>query len=362
MTGEQIARMAGCSVSTVSRVLNNTGPVSAHARKAILDAVAASGAVPRVRGPRRSSAVRVAEARPRGTGLIDLILIRGRYYSQPANPSADGLAVPQPAHLDTYYRHLSDAVIEQAQRIGYRVVVQRSPNLHDRLITSEKSSDGLVMMGEYREGVEDFIARWTRPVVSFVAPKTEGLCDYVGIDNMTGIAAAFDHVRALGHTRIGYVAGAQDSRALRERYATYRLKCADAGLPIRPEWVFCGQCSFSEDRQAAEAMLRLPDRPTAILCCYDGAALAVRRAAETVGLRIPHDLSVVGFDDLELAGMFEPPLTSVHVPTTLMASQAVQMLKHRMEHRKDDQLAPAGLRVMPRLVVRQSTAAPAATV
>lgn len=347
-TGEQIARMAGYSNSTVSRVLNNSGTVSDETRKSILEAVRASGTVPRILGPRRLTRSR---QKPEAlSGLIDVVMIR---HATRQNAFFD----PQNRFANSYFRHLVDAVIQQMQGVGYHAIVRVCEQPPEQLATHDAAA--MLLLGDYRQGLESYVRGRRHPVVSFIAAEDGTLIDYVGIDNLSGISAGFDHLWQLGHRKIGYIAGSQLARVMRDRYAAYRLKLADAGLPLRSEWVFVGHCDRAEDEAAAEEILRHPDRPTAMLCCYDGAAIAVRRAAETLGLSIPDDLSVVGFDDQGLEELFSPPLTTVRVPVMQMAKHAVDLLMMRLRQEPEGQLDPCGVRVMPTLIVRKSTAPPA---
>src|SRR5690606_18264238 len=105
-------------------------------------------------------------------------------------------------------------------------------------------------------------------------------------------------------------------------------------------------------------VLQQPDRPTAMMCCYDGAAVAVCRAADQLGLAVPQDLSVCGFDDEDIAELVSPPLTTVRVPTHEMGRRAVQLLMMRRDAYGAQQEDGCTVRVTPQLIVRASTAVP----
>lgn len=347
-TGEQIARMAGVSVSTVSRVLNNSGPVSARARKSILEAMHASGGVPRVLGPRGASRARRRKEANVG-GLIDVVMIR-----RTVNP--DAFFDSQNRFASTYFRHLVDAVIAQMQRLNFHAVVRVCEELPAELSSSDARA--MILLGDYRENLDTYVHSRKLPVVSFTYAEKGEPIDFVGIDNFSGMSAMFDHVYGLGHRKIGYIAGTPKARVNRERLSVFKMKMAEAGLEVNPDWLYIGRCDIADDTEAAERILRLPDRPTAMLCCYDGAAVAVKRAADAVGLSIPGDLSVVGHDDQGLQDLFTPGLTNIRVPVTQMAKHAMDILMMRLTQPASQQLPACRLRVTPTLIVRESTAPP----
>jgi len=370
---ERIAKLSGFSPATVSRVLNNVGPVSETTRRAILEAVAASGTVPKLRGPRKNAKAKAGNGSPRPQGLIDVVMVRqgpvewelrkddGRVTTVPASkPAPRDYFSPQNRYASSYFRALGESVIEEVQRCGYRAVMQITNQLPGRL-QPDGGSAGMILLGNQIPEVADFIDSQSFPIVSLIAAPRPYKADFVGIDNVAGIAEAFDHLYGLGHRKIGFISGSRVTRrnVFYERYLAYRMKLSEAGLAVREDWMFFGSCNFPEDQVACEAILRQPDRPTALICGYDGIALAAKMAADAVGLRVPDDLSITGFDDQELAGLSNPPLTTLRTPTQEMGRYAVQLLMMRLrgtgvasEH--------TGIRFTPRLIVRQTTAAPPA--
>lgn len=177
----------------------------------------------------------------------------------------------------------------------------------------------------------------------------------VDADSYGGALAAVNHLIGLGHTRIAYISGRSelDSSLLREH--GFRDAMAAAGLPIRDEYVR----ESRYDPDAAEAialeMFALPERPTAVFAANDVTAIRVLDAARMLGLRVPHDVSVVGFDDIPQASLVSPALTTVRQPLGAMGSAAMEMLLDILSGRDRD----THLRMPTELVVRASTAAPA---
>jgi DNA-binding LacI/PurR family transcriptional regulator len=180
---------------------------------------------------------------------------------------------------------------------------------------------------------------------------------FVGATNWSGGRAATRHLTELGHRRIAMICGADQVLYCRARLDGYRSAIDAAGLPADPGLVARAELTLDGGRDAARALLSRPDRPTAIFTGNDLQALGVYQAARELGLRIPHDLSVVGFDDLPIAALTDPPLTTVHQPLTEMAVAATELALALGRGEKPSQL---GVELATTLRVRQSTAPPPA--
>ena len=369
LTAEQIAKKVGLSNATVSRVLNNSHPVSPETRETVMAAVRKSGGVPRLLGRRpRKVVVKPIQTQ---NGYVEILMVN-RYPITRIEPgvdsegeklTADKFFDPAARLATSYSRHIIDGIIDELKRFGIRAMVQVTSSLSSRELVNEINSDanqGLIMLGLYGEDVNDFIVKCHCPIVTFMTWNHDGWPDYVGIDNLTGIRLAFEHLYGLGHRKIGYIAGELEcSNVFRERLAAYKTRMADVGLPYRAEWVSEGSCALHVMQAHVEKILSLPDRPTAIMCCFDGAAVAVKRAADKLGMQIPRELSVVGYDDEDIAELFSPPLTTIRVPTLQMGRQAVLLLMMRRQMNATKPEEGCSIRVSPKLIVRESTAAPA---
>lgn len=185
----------------------------------------------------------------------------------------------------------------------------------------------------------------------------------VTADNYNGGYQAAEHLIALGHTRIAFV-GDLDATTVEDRLAGMRDAIADAGLPfIRSLVIDVSQEKASMDAWAQSSeepirnLLARADRPTAVFASCDAIAYAACHVAASMGLAVPADLSVVGFDDAPLARMVSPALTTIRQPFEEMGHAAIELLTERMDHSDVDATTPAPQRVLPvELVVRQSTA------
>ncbi|MCX5314826.1 LacI family DNA-binding transcriptional regulator [Streptomyces sp. NBC_00154] len=177
----------------------------------------------------------------------------------------------------------------------------------------------------------------------------------VGTTNWQGGLAATRHLTGLGHRRIGVISGPSRMMCSRARVDGYRAAMETAGLPIDPDLVREGEFSHEDGYTAGLELLRLPEPPTAIFAGNDLQALGVYEAARELGLRIPEDLSVVGFDDLPLTRWIGPPLTTVRQPLIEMAETAARLV---LDLSRGQQPATTRVDLATNLVVRSSTAAP----
>jgi DNA-binding LacI/PurR family transcriptional regulator len=180
---------------------------------------------------------------------------------------------------------------------------------------------------------------------------------FVGATNWSGGRVATRHLIELGHRRIAMINGPDEVLCCRARQHGYRAAMEAAGLPVEPGLVVTADLTREDGWGAAAALLARPDRPTAIFTANDLQALGVYQAAREAGLRIPDDLSVVGFDDLPVVAWVDPPLTTVHQPLTEMAVAATELAMSLGRGEKAPQI---GLEIATTLTVRSSTAPPKA--
>jgi LacI family xylobiose transport system transcriptional regulator len=179
----------------------------------------------------------------------------------------------------------------------------------------------------------------------------------IGSANWAGGFAAAQHLLSLGHRRIGMISGPDDMLCSVARVDGYRSALERAGIAFDADLVRTGDFHVAGGRRGAAQLLDLPESPTAIFAGSDLQALGVYEAARPRGVRIPEDLSVVGYDDLRVARWVGPPLTTIRQPLTEMAETAARMLVRMSE----DPEAPLNQRfdLATSLVVRESTAPPA---
>ena len=177
---------------------------------------------------------------------------------------------------------------------------------------------------------------------------------FVGATNWRGGQAATRHLVELGHRRIAMISG-PDHGFCRARLSGYVSALAEARLPMDPDLVVKAQLTREHGYEAARELLSRPDRPTAVFTANDMQALGVYQAARELGLRIPHDLSVVGFDDVPAVAWMDPPLTTVHQPLAEMATAATELA---LALGRGEPVSQVGLEIATTLTLRESTARP----
>ena len=174
--------------------------------------------------------------------------------------------------------------------------------------------------------------------------------DYVGA------AEAARHIATLGHSRIAHIKGPETFLSAKERLRGFQVGLAEFGLSVANDYLLTGGYTFESGVECGQRLIELDQPPTAVFCGNDEMAVGVFKAARDAGVRIPEDLSVVGFDDSPIAERIWPALTSVRLPIKHMGRIAAQLLVSN--HDRMSMEPPSAISVMPSLVVRNSTAAP----
>jgi LacI family transcriptional regulator len=174
----------------------------------------------------------------------------------------------------------------------------------------------------------------------------------VDSDNLRGARLATEHLLSLGHRRIAMLTGRPDLQSAQLREQGFREAMAAAGVPVGPDRVQAGGYVRAMSAEAAHRLLTGPDRPTAVFAANDQSAISTVEVAGSLGIRVPEQLSVVGFDNVPDAALSVPPLTTVEQPIHEMGRRAIEMLINLIHGRDVD---PIHLTLPTRLVVRQST-------
>lgn len=331
-----VAALAGVSTTTVSFVLNDRAGagISSATRQRVLDAATQLGYSP------HASARGLAGGRTHTIGLV--------LRQSPEQVAEDAL-------LAETLRGLSAA----ARAARYRVLVEPlgvRDGTYGELIRS-RNTDGLVVSGPRVDDAElAALARDGAPIV--IQGSLPGVdIPSVDVDNVAAARAATDHLLALGHRVVGCITNAPfPYMSARERRDGYRLAMREAGADLDENLVVEANFSAASGRRAMATLLERPGL-TAVFVASDVVAFGAMAAIREAGLRVPDDVSVVGFDDIPLAAYFDPPLTTVRLPAHDLGLAVGAALLDRINGRPTEART-----VLPtELVVRASTAPPAAT-
>jgi LacI family transcriptional regulator len=334
LTISDIARLANVSKKTVSRVINRSGLVRDETRDKIMQIVDKHGYTPdpqaRALALRRSS-------------LIALISNQ-----------------PNPQYVVDIQRGILEAMTGTSYQLVVRPCDRSVPTLHDdicQIITHQKFF-GVILTPSISED-DELIGRLRQiecPYVRIAAVSLDTPENMIETHDYVGAAEAARHIAALGHSRIAHIHGPDSFLSAAERLRGFRVGLAEYGLRIDPQYLLKGGYTFDSGMQCGEQLLALATPPTAVFAGNDEMAVGVYQAARRAGLRIPEDLSIVGFDDAPIATRIWPTLTTVRLPIVHMGRIAAQLLISN-----NDRLAmepPGATSVMPSLLVRDSTAPP----
>jgi DNA-binding LacI/PurR family transcriptional regulator len=324
----EVARIAGTSTQTVSRVLRDHPHVSEYTRQRVLDAVHQTGY-------RRTSLARaLTSGRTMTIGIVTYE--SDSLYAR----SAIVLGVQRAARDHGYSMSSAGTTSLSSAAIGQAIARLR-----------EQSVDGLVIAVPVEDDPD--LMALTDGVPTVVVDGLGALSDeVVAVDQVAAGRMATEHLLALGHTSIWHVAGPSAWTDSARRIEGWTAALEDAGRPVSP--VLYGDWSPSSGYRNGQVIARLPDA-SAVFVASDEMAFGLIRALKDMGRRIPEDVSVVGMDDIALAEYFDPPLTTVRQPFQYLGRSAVQ---HVLALIDDPDTKPESLWIKPELIVRASTAPP----
>jgi DNA-binding LacI/PurR family transcriptional regulator len=327
---KDIARVAGVSHSTVSRALHNSPLVNPQTREEIQR-------IARDLGYRASAVAR---------GLVTQ-----KTYT---------IGVVVTTISDPFVSEVVIGIELAANDNGYSVILADSnadPTREKNVVRSfaERRVDGIVVTSS-RVGAlyTPLLSEMMVPIVLINNQHPGQFVHSVMIENLQAGRVAANHLIGLGHRRISYVGDRYGHQSDTERFAGYREALEQAALPFLPELVVHGDGKPEGGILAMDRLLSLRHPPTAVFCYNDLTALGVLRSIHTHGLRVPADISLIGFDDLFFASFTQPQLTTVRQPMGRMGRMAFESLLQLMS----GQQAPETVKVPAELVIRESTAPP----
>jgi LacI family transcriptional regulator len=328
-TISEIAAKAGVSIPTVSRVLNNRPDVAPRTRERVEQVIKESGFIhSRVRNPLKES-----------SGVVDML-------------------VPD---LSTLYSvEIVRGVEEVLERTELRLALSfthSSPQFEQRWLAKviDGSTDGAILVLSHGQSNRlDMLLRHKIPFV-VVDHRGELGADVpsVGATNWLGGRLATEHLLSLGHRRIAIISGDAALRCSRDRIAGYRAALEDAGIAVDPALIRPGDFIQQTGYEQTCALLDLPEPPTAIFAGSDTQAMGVYSALRARGLSVPDSMSVIGFDDVPIASIVTPALTTIRQPLVEMGRIATTMLLRLIAEEPLDSMR---VELTTSLIVRESCA------
>ncbi|HEX3987146.1 MAG TPA: LacI family DNA-binding transcriptional regulator [Acidobacteriaceae bacterium] len=327
-----VARRAHVSIATVSRTINHVPTVSPQLATRVWEAIRELNYLP------NTQARALVSGRSRILGLI---------VSEITNP---------------FFPELIQGFEDCAVENGYEILIGSTnyePERMQRCIRRmmERKADGVaVMTFGIEQPLLDQLADRNVPLVFVdVAPERPGI-SILKVDYHRGIRQGVQHLAALGHRRIAFVTGPPRLHSAQSRLAAFRNSLGECGIRVEDKLIIEGDHTMEGGMAAAEKIKAREILPTAIMCSNDMLAIGVLHELAHSGVRVPDEVSIIGFDDIHMASMMIPPLTSIQMSRAALASGAVSALRGHLEGAPKREY-----RIDTQLVVRESTGFPRGT-
>ncbi len=325
-----VAKAAGVSLKTVSRVLNDEAYVRNETRKVVFEAANSLNY-------QINQAARTLRA---GSAQIIVLLVN--------NPSR------------SYLENLHIGALKRCHKLGMQLVLDECEDGIEgvRRVLDALSPVGLIIappLGDDPAVLALLNERRVHYVV--IAPDdAEEITLSVSIDDALAAYEMTEHLLSLGHKRIAFIKGHPTHRAASKRFSGYQTALTKAGIAVDEDIIRQGYFDWTSGLACAESLLDLPNRPTAVFASNDDMAASVLTAAYRRNIHVPRDLSVVGFDDNQIASIISPQLTTVYQPISELAHKAVDLLSDAFSSIKHDRQA---VMLDHRIMKRESVAGPA---
>ena len=328
-----VARRARVSTATVSRTVNQVATVDAQLAKRVWKAIAELGYYP------NRQARALVSGRSRVFGLI-VSEITNPFFPEIVQ-TFETLAVEQ------NYEILLTSTVHDPKRMELAV---------RRMIEGRVDGVAILTFGMEDELLEHLRFRNLPLVFVDVGPKAPRVSN-IRVDYAHGIRQAVQHLAAMRHERIGFVTGPLRLRSAVVRRDAFEASMREIGLPVRPEFIVEGDHRLEGGKLALQELSKLREQPTALMCSNDMTAIGVMRQAFDLGISVPQELSIIGFDDTRLADFMIPPLTTIQMSQAELATLAFNAL---LKEVKREAPAPNGTEFVlkTQLILRKSTTFP----
>lgn len=326
-----VAKLARVSKSTVSRYLNGqvTGRMTEETKARIEEAIEELNYNPSdiARSLKRKS-----------TNVIGLVI------NDMTNPFFLQMIQGVEAELKDsgYYLLICDSYLDVSKEIECLKMLE------------QRQIDGIIVAGMNMPAEHLIKLKIKAPVVLLERAEGESNFDTVKIDNHSGSCAAVEHLIEKGHKKIAHIRGASASALAQERAKAYEDCLKAHGLEILPQYEPEGKYNIEGGYEAMKELMHLLEKPTAVFCANDSSAIGALRYLLEKGYRVPEDVAVVGYDDITVAAMVTPPLTTVRQPVMELARVATRILLERINH-KEEKYSSRTVVMKSELIIREST-------
>lgn len=325
-----VAKEAGVSIATVSNAINGKGKISKKRREEIF---------------------KVMERLQYKPSVIASALMGKRTFTL-------GLLIPDVSN--PFFAEIARAIEDEAHQTGYSLIICSTDNKDEKVerylkLLEQKSVDGIII-GTGIENIELLKQLQEKSIpIAMIAREVESLTAHTVVtDDFLGGTLAARHLLELGHLRLSVLTESLKVSSSRERIRGFTFALFEAGIALNEESIVTCDHTIEDAKLGAKRLLRQAERPTAIFCSNDILAVGALQAAKEEGLRVPEDVSVIGFDNTILSSVTDPALTTVAQPMDRMAKLVFNLLTGHLENKPDTAMQRIVLR--PELIVRQSTA------
>ena len=331
---KQVAEIAGVSIATVSRCINNPAQVRERTRSRVQAAILETGYSPNT----------IAQSFRRGRTNVIMVVM--------------------PSIGDPFFTDVMHGIRSVVSEHGYSIIISET---NFNTMTAEeigaimvsRQADGFILLASIFPFGNEVLARAekrSQPVVIGCETISASLADIpsVHIDNVAAAREATDFLISNGHKKIAFISGQSTSLLTKDREFGYRASMLKANLPIEEGWVLEGNLNIEGAGEACNKLLRHPDQPTAIFCANDEMALGCMHEIKRQGLLVPEDISVMGFDNIRYAEVMDPALTTIAQPARQIGERVAVRLFKAIETGNQPNNQPVIL--SHKLIVRQSVA------
>ncbi len=302
VTIKDVARLAGTSLGTVSNVINGSKTVKSENRERVIKAMEELEYIPNL----TAQSLKTNKSK-----LIGLVL---------------------PTITNPFYPALAKGVEDMANRMGYTIILcntdldcEKEARYVEMLISNRAAGVILVKSSLPEESIEKYSKKIKITLIDS-KPNFQGNIDLVETSNYEGLFKAVEYLGSLGHTRVAYITGNLRSKSDVERLNGYLQAVKNGKFLYREDYIKNGNFTIDGGYKLGSELLQMPEPPTAICCSNDLTAIGVIQAAKALNLRVPQDVSVAGFDDIDICKLVMPALTSIHQPKYDQGEKAARVL------------------------------------